>query len=161
MSYPKLIRLLMDKEFRKEEITKVNAKAMTKCRLRELDREYTLNEIAIISRAAPARALGLKHKGHLGIDADADITIYDDQADRELMFSAPRYVIKSGQMIIQNHEFKGDYSGRILHVVPSYDEKIAEIVRPFFEDYYSIEFDNYAVSDQYLHEHEIIPTLKQ
>ena len=161
MSYPKLIRLLMDKEFRKDEIAKVNQKAMNKCQLRELDREYTLNEIAIISRAAPARALGLKNKGHLGIGADADITIYDDQADRELMFSVPRYVIKSGEMIIENHEFIGDHTGRILHVEPKYDLQIAEKVRPFFEDYYSIEFDNYAVDDCYLHDHEIIPTLKQ
>jgi formylmethanofuran dehydrogenase subunit A len=161
MSYPKLIRLLMDKEFRKEEIAKVNQKAMNKCRLRELDREYTLNEIAIISRAAPARALGLKNKGHLGTGADADITIYDDHPDRELMFNTPRYVIKSGKMIIDNHEFTGDHTGRILHVEPKYDKQIAETVRPFFEDYYSIEFDNYAVSDHYLHDHEIIPTVKQ
>jgi formylmethanofuran dehydrogenase subunit A len=133
---------------------------MDKCHLRELDREYTLSEIAIISRAAPARALGLKNKGHLGTGADADITIYDDHADRELMFTTPRYVIKSGNMIIQDHEFKGDHIGKVLHVVPEYDTSIAETVRPFFEDYYSIEFDNYAVDDHYLHEHEIIPTLK-
>ena len=127
----------------------------------ETFREYTLNEIAIISRAAPARALGLKNKGHLGTGADADITIYDEHPDRELMFNTPRYVIKSGKMIIDNHEFTGDHTGRILHVEPKYDKQIAETVRPFFEDYYSIEFDNYAVSDHYLHDHEIIPTVKQ
>ncbi|MGH8120793.1 MAG: formylmethanofuran dehydrogenase subunit A [Gammaproteobacteria bacterium] len=159
MSYPKLIRLLMDRDFRNAEMAKVNQKALAKTRLKDLPREYTLNEIAIITRAAPARALGLKNKGHLGVGADADITIYDEQSDRELMFSTPRYVIKSGELIIQNHEFRGDYEGRILHVVPEYDPQIAETVRPFFEEYYSIEFDNYAVSDQYLHKHEIIPTL--
>ena len=31
-----------------------------------LDRQYTLSEIAIITRAGPARILGLKNKGHLG-----------------------------------------------------------------------------------------------
>jgi formylmethanofuran dehydrogenase subunit A len=161
MSYPKLIRLLMDKEFRREEIARVNQKAMAKTRLRDLDREYSLYEIAIISRAAPARALGLKNKGHLGTGADADITIYDEHADREQMFSTPRYVIKSGMMIIQDHEFIGDHEGRLLHVVPQYDAQIAETVRPFFEDYYSIEFDNYAVSDEYLHAHEVIPSLNK
>ncbi len=158
MNYPKLIRLLMDKEFRKEEIARVNQKAMDKCQLKDFDREYTLNEIAIITRAGPARALGLKNKGHLGIGADADVTIYDNQEDKELMFSAPRYVIKSGEMIIHNHEFKGDHIGRVLHVAPGYDETIAEKVRTFFEEYYSIEFDNYAVDDHYLHDHEIIRT---
>jgi len=158
MSYPKLIRLLMDREFRREEIEKVNRKAINKTQLRDLDREYTLNEIAIISRAGPARALGLKNKGHLGPGADADITIYDDMEDREMMFNAPRYVIKSGQMIIRNHEFVGDHIGKVLHVAPAYDETIADTVRPFFENYYSIEFDNYAVDDHYLHDHEIIET---
>ncbi|HSR63668.1 MAG TPA: formylmethanofuran dehydrogenase subunit A, partial [Gammaproteobacteria bacterium] len=158
MCYPKLIRLLMDREFRREEIEKVNQKAINKTQLKDLDREYSLNEIAIISRAGPARALGLKNKGHLGPGADADVTIYDDMKDREMMFNAPRYVIKSGQMIIRDHEFVGDHFGKILHVAPAYDETIAETVRPFFENYYSIEFDNYAVGDQYLHDHEIIET---
>ena len=77
------------------------------------------------------------------------------------MFNAPRYVIKSGVSNISNHDFCEDYSGRILHVAPDYDETIVDSIRPFFEDYYSIEFDNYAVNDSYLHEHEVIPTKNQ
>ena len=41
-----------------------------------LSREYSLSEIAIVTRAGPARLLGLRHKGHLGVGADADITVY-------------------------------------------------------------------------------------
>ncbi len=156
-SYPKLIRLLMDREFRRQEIAKVNQRAIGKTVLPDLDREYSLNEIAIITRAGPARALGLANKGHLGPGADADITVYDENPDRELMFSAPRYVLKSGNLIIENHEFCADFSGRTLHIAPAYDESIVPSVRQFFESYYSIEFDNYAVDDSYLHEHEIIP----
>ncbi len=55
----------MDKEFRKEEIKLVNKKAIRKTILPDLEREYSLNEIAIITRAGPARALGLSNKGHL------------------------------------------------------------------------------------------------
>ncbi len=156
MSYPKLIRLLMDSSFRKEEMKKVNQKALDKTGLRDLDREYTLNEIAIITRAGPARALNLSNKGHLGAGADADITIYDDQKDREAMFNAPRYVIKSGRSIIHNHEFIADHIGKLLHCSPDYDIGIEQIVQPFFEDYYSIEFANYAVDEHYLHDHEVI-----
>ncbi len=156
-SYPKLIRLLMDREFRKQEIARVNKRAIGKTVLPDLDREYSLNEIAIITRAGPARALGLKNKGQLGPGADADITIYEENPDRELMFSTPRYVIKSGNLIIDNHEFCADFSGRTLHIAPAYDESIVPSVRQFFESYYSIEFDNYAVDDSYLHEHEIVP----
>ncbi len=160
MSYPKLIRLLMDKEFRHEEMKTVNQKALDKTQLRDLQREYTLNEIAIITRAGPARALNLKNKGHLGVGADADITVYDDLEDKEAMFNAPRYVIKAGNNIIANHEFIGDHIGKVLHTTPEYDADIEKIVQPFFEDYYSIEFANYAVSDHYLHDHEVIAPIK-
>jgi formylmethanofuran dehydrogenase subunit A len=159
MMYPRLIRLLMDREFRNEEIAKVNQKAIAKTILKDNPaREYTLNEIAIITRAGPARLLGLKNKGHLGIGADADITIYDELDNKEQMFNAPRYVIKDGCLIIEDHEMRADYSGRLLHAAPEYDPDIEQIIRPFFEDYYSIRFDNYAVADTYLHRHEVVST---
>ena len=157
-SYPKLIKLLMDKGFRHEEMKRVNQKALDNCSLREQEREYTLNEICIITRAGPARALGLDCKGHLGIGADADITIYDEMEDKELMFNAPRYVIKAGIQIIEDHEFRNDTIGKLFHITPQYDKKIEEVVQPFFESYYSIEFENYAVDDRYLHDHQIIAT---
>ena len=47
-----------------------------------LAREYTLDEIAIVTRAGPARLLGLTHKGHLGVGADADVTVYARDAGR-------------------------------------------------------------------------------
>ncbi|MGB1800742.1 MAG: formylmethanofuran dehydrogenase subunit A [Gammaproteobacteria bacterium] len=157
-SYPKLIKLLMDKAFRYEEMKRVNQKALDNCSLRDLEREYTLNEIAIITRAGPARALGLDCKGHLGVGADADITIYDEMEDKEMMFNAPRYVIKAGICIIEDHEFRNDTIGKLFHIAPEYDKKIEGVVQPFFESYYSIEFDNYAVDDCYLHDHQIIAT---
>ena len=158
MSYPKLIRLLMDGEFRREQIKRVNQRAIRKTVLLDnLEREYTLSEIAIITRAGPARLLGLSRKGHLGVGADADITIYEEQADKEQMFSAPRYVIKDGVLIIEDHEFRTDHAGRILHVRPEYDPQIEQTIRPFFEDYYTIQFDNYAVPEGYLDHHEAIP----
>ena len=40
-----------------------------------------LSEIAIITSAGPARALGLKQKGHLGVGADGDVTIYSAKPD--------------------------------------------------------------------------------
>ena len=80
-------------------------------------------------------------------------------ADKEAMFNAPRYVIKSGALIIEDHEFRRDYYGKLLHTEPGYDESITAEVRPFFENYYSIEFPNYAVDDSYLHDHEVIATV--
>ena len=56
-----------------------------------------------------------------------------------------------------DHEFSGDHTGKLLHISPRYDSKIEESIQPFFADYYSIEFANYAVDDCYLHDHELIP----
>ena len=160
-NYPKLIRLLMDKDFRNEQAGNVNQKAIANTNLLDIDREFTMQEIAIISRAAPAKLLGLSKKGHIGIGADADVTIYDEMEDREAMFNAARYVIKSGELFINNHEFCSDLDGRIMHVAPEYDKAIEDKIRPFFEDYYTIQFDNYAVDDDYVHGAEIIPTTSQ
>ena len=159
MNYPRLIRLLMDRTFRNEQIGLENQKAIRKTvLLDDLDREYSLQEIAIVTRAGPAKLLGLRNKGQLGVAADADVTIYEEHDDKEQMFSAPRYVIKDGQLIIEDHEFRSDHEGRLLHVAPEYDPEIEQAIRPFFEDYYTIEFNNYAVNDSYLHRHETIST---
>jgi formylmethanofuran dehydrogenase subunit A len=159
MSYPRLIRLLMDRQFRLEQVRSVNQKAMAQTVLPDgLEREYTLREIAIITRAGPAKLLGLRHKGHLGVGADADITIYMENDDKEEMFSTPRYVFKDGHLIVEDGEFRMDLEGRILHIAPDYDPKIEQVIRPFFEDYYSIQFENYAVGEQYLHQHQVVPT---
>ena len=162
MSYPKLIRLLMDREFRKEEMAKVNQKALDNSGLRDCqEREYSLYEIAIITRAGPARLLGLTSKGHLGVGADADITIYEEDGDKEKMFSTPRYVIKDGELIIEDHEFRADTEGRVLHVAPDYDPDIEQVIEPFFEDFYTIQFANYPVDIDYLHHHQVVPTAHQ
>jgi len=162
MSYPRLIRLLMDAEYRKAEMAKVNQQALEHSGLRDCQsREYSLYEIAIITRAGPARLLGLTQKGHLGAGADADVTIYDEDPDKEKMFSTPRYVIKDGELVIEDHEFRVDHQGRLFHVAPDYDSGIEKVIQPFFEDYYTIEFRNYPVADRYVHAHQTIPTAPQ
>jgi formylmethanofuran dehydrogenase subunit A len=160
MTYPALIRLLMDREYRKQQMAHVNQLALDHSGLRDcMDREYSLYEIAIITRAGPARLLGLADKGHLGVGADADITIYEENADKEAMFSAPRYLIKDGELVIEDHEFRAEHEGRILHVAPGYDSAIEQVIEPFFEDYYSIRFANYPVHESYLHHHQLVPTV--
>jgi formylmethanofuran dehydrogenase subunit A len=162
MSYPKLIRLLMDREFRKAEMAKVNQAAIENSGLRDcMAREYSLYEIAIITRAGPARLLGLTEKGHLGVGADADITIYEEHEDKERMFSTPRYVIKDGQLIIEDHEFRTDTEGKVFYVSPDYDPGIEQVIQPFFEDFYTVQFANYPVNLSYLPHGQAVPTAHQ
>src|ERR671931_2103741 len=151
LSYPRLIRLLMDREFRNEQIRRVNRRAMKRTvLLDDLYREYTLEEIAIITRAGPARLLGLRDKGHLGVGADADITIYDDRDDREAMFAAPRYVIKDGRPVVEDGELRDAGPGHLLRVGAEYDASIEPTLERLFEDRYSVQFASYPVQEPWL-----------
>jgi formylmethanofuran dehydrogenase subunit A len=143
----------MDRDFRNEQIGRVNKQAMKRTvLLDDLDREYTLEEIAIITRAGPARLLGLTDKGHLGVGADADITIYDDRPDREEMFAAPRYVIKDGHAVVEDGELReaGRVGGNLLRVGAEYDPSIEPTLEALFEDRYSVRFSSYPVREPWL-----------
>jgi formylmethanofuran dehydrogenase subunit A len=144
--YPELIRLLRDAEYRKECVKKLPPKAQKRIVLADLDRQYTLSEIAIITSAGPARALGLAQKGHLGVGADADITLYEENPAGGLMFAHPRYVIKGGDIVVEEGEIRAVNQGRQFLVHPAFDEGIEEYLRPLFEKVYTIAFDNYPVA---------------
>ena len=153
LSYPKLIRLLMDRAFRDDQIGRANRRAIRRTALLDgLDREYTLNEIAIITRAAPARRLGLSDKGHLGIGADADVTIYHDRADREEMFATPRYVIKDGEVVVEEGELRRVDEGMLLSCRPGFDPEVERVLEPLFGERYTMSFEHYPVRDPALRE---------
>jgi formylmethanofuran dehydrogenase subunit A len=146
LSYPALIQLLMDRGARDERLKQVNPKLLAGSALADgLTREYTLNEIAIITRAAPARLLGLKHKGHLGPGADADITIYDREADIAKMFATPRYVLKAGTLVVEEGQLRRAPAGRRLRLQPQYDDALLPDLRRHFEAYSTVAFENYPV----------------
>jgi formylmethanofuran dehydrogenase subunit A len=148
LSYPALIQLLMDRAVRDERIKQINPKLLAGSPLADgLAREYTLNEIAIITRAGPARLLGLQHKGHLGPGADADVTVYSSNADLVQMFSAPRYVLKAGEMVVEEGQLRRAPAGRRLHVRPGYDEALLPDLRRHFEAYSTVSLENYPVRD--------------
>ena len=153
LSYPKLIRLLMDRAFRDDQIGRANQRAIRRTALHDgLDREYSLNEIAIITRAAPARRLGLRDKGHLGIGADADVTIYHDRADREEMFATPRYVIKGGEVVVEEGDLRRSEDGVLLSSRAAFDPEVTRVLEPLFGDRYTVAFERYPVRDPALRE---------
>ena len=119
------------------------ARALRRILLPELDRQYSLDEIAIITSAGPARALGLPQKGHLGVGADADVTIFNDSKDVAQMFAYPRYVIKGGEVVVEEGEIRKTVEGQGFLVRPAYDEKVEDYIRPLFQKYYTMSFDNY------------------
>jgi formylmethanofuran dehydrogenase subunit A len=153
LSYPKLIRLLMDRAFREDQIGRANQRAIRRTALLDgVDREYTLNEIAIITRAAPARRLGLRDKGHLGVGADADVTIYHDRADREEMFATPRYVIKGGELAVEDGDLRRADDGLLLSSRAEFDPGIGDVLEPLFGERYTVAFEHYPVREPALRE---------
>jgi formylmethanofuran dehydrogenase subunit A len=155
--YPEIIHLLMNADFRKERVKKLPPKALRRIVLADLDRQYTLYEIAIITSAGPARALGLKQKGHLGVGADADLAIYHQNGDPQQVFGHPRYVIKGGQVVVEEGDIRDTVEGRQFIVQPAYDPAIEDFLRPLFQQFYTVSFENYPVELQRLEHAAVQP----
>lgn len=146
-SYPHLIRLLMDKSFRNEAFAKLNLDAQAMSNLPSLTREYSLYEIAIMTRAGAAKLIGLNDRGHLGIDAAADITVYTEQADYEKMFARPDYVFKDGELVVKDGKVVKVVWGATHVTKPTFDINVEADLKKYFEKYHTIQIDNFKISN--------------
>jgi len=147
LAYPQIIALLMDRTRRADAIARLPRRVRETTVLDQLQREYTLEEIAIITRAAPAKMLGLTRKGHLGPGADADITIYSPQKDIEKMFELPCFVLKGGEVLIEQGEIRRCSEGVTWSTAPEFDRDLVPSIRDWFESSYTIQFRNYAIDN--------------
>ena len=146
-SYPHLIKLLMNRSFRNDAFSIIHQDAQKMSNLASMDREYSLYEIAIMTRAAPAKILGLSDHGHLGENATANVTIYRKQEDVERMFAKPVLVFKNGVLVVRDGEVVETVKG-VTHVVkPEYDMSIEKSLSKYFEDYQTISLPNFKISD--------------
>ena len=165
VKYPEIIGLLMSREYREREFATVHAGTAKRVVLPALDRELTFDEIAVMTRAGQARALGLleRGKGHLGIGAEADIAVYPIVPDKidpsrqyaEIIrgFAQTKYTFKGGVMISRDDEILADNQNRMFWCSPkvpkAYDmDNDPELIRTF-ERYYSIRKENYPVDEAY------------
>jgi formylmethanofuran dehydrogenase subunit A len=146
-TYPHLIRLLMDRGFRNDMLQKINPDAAAMSILPTIAREYTLDEIAILTRAGPARSLGLVNRGHLGVGASADITVYRDDANREAMFTTPEYVFKDGEVIVKDGKVVKVVHGATHVVRPHYDRSIEAPLEDYFSRFHTVAKDNFKLAD--------------
>jgi formylmethanofuran dehydrogenase subunit A len=151
-SYPQLVRLLMDRGYRDECLAQIHPAARKATLLGGIVREYTLREIAIMTRAAPARSLGLADRGHLAVGALADVVVYRPQADIEAMFRAPAHVFKSGVEVARDGAILAAPSGATQVVRPEYDRIIETRLRRFFDDHMTTGFDHFALGEDELGE---------
>jgi formylmethanofuran dehydrogenase subunit A len=115
--------------------------------LASIEREYSLYEIAIVTRAGPARSLGLTELGHLGAGARADVAVYEDHPDRERMFATPRLVFKAGELIVRDGRVIATPDGATHVVRVAYDRSIERIVGEYFARYMTVSPGHLAVAD--------------
>jgi len=146
-SYPHLIRLLMDKGFRNEAFAKLNLDAQAMSNLTSLTREYSLYEIAIMTRAGAAKLIGLNDRGHLGVGAGADITVYTDQPDREAMFAKPDFVFKDGELVVKEGKVVKVVWGATHTTKPIFDISVEKYLSNYFDKYHTIQLDNFKIVD--------------
>lgn len=151
-SYPHLIRLLMDRSFRNDMLATIHPEAQKMTTLASIDREYTLNEIAIMTRAGAARIIGLKDRGALSPGNFADITVYTENADRQAMFAKPDYVFKDGELVVKDGEVVKVTWGTTHIVKPEYDLSIEKDLKPYFDQYLTMKMGNFTISDDEISE---------
>lgn len=155
--YPKIIAWLMSKKAREKTMSTIHKAASQRGAVATLDREYTLGEIATITRASTAKALDLKNKGHLGVGADADVAIYDfDENHIQRSFSRTRYTIKDGVVVSRGGEITASPLGR-TYWVDAHGE-ITDEVREAFPKFYTVTLENYPVQDAYIPRPEVVET---
>jgi len=147
-SYPHLIRLLMDRSFRNEAFAKLNLDAQAMSNLNSLNREYSLYDIAIMTRAGAAKLIGLNDRGHLSVGAGADITVYTDQANREAMFAKPDYVFKDGELVVKDGKIVKVVWGTTHTTKPSFDIGVEKDLKDYFNQYHTMQLDNFKINDE-------------
>jgi len=164
VNYPEVVALLMSRAKRDEELASLHELASKRSSLPSIEKEMDWNEIAIVTRAAPARILGLPEKGHLGIGADGDVTVYDlnptevdpskDHKKVKDAFAKAKYTIKAGEVVVRDGEITAVPQGRTYWVDASVQEEHAARVQADliekFAKYYSIQMSNYMVQDAYV-----------
>lgn len=161
--YPRIIAWLMSKESRNKFSSELHKALDSRSIIQTLDREMDLYEIATITRAGQAKALGMANKGHLGAGANGDVAVFDinpenldtrDYMGIEKAFGGTAYTIKDGQIGVKDGEIVKVINGRTMYVDAKVDSSLArDVLKDIeykFKRYYSVNMANYPVQEGYL-----------
>ena len=168
-TYPKIFTWYLSKKARDKLFNRINKKARKRSLLSTIDRELSLYELAIVTRAGQAKALGLKNKGHLGIGADADISIYNlnpevtdpstEITKTKEAFEKAAYTVKAGEIVVKNGNIVKEVFGKThwVNVETSMPHDINDDIKKKFKDYWTVEYENYPIQEGFLHSPAPIP----
>ena len=132
-AYPDLFALLMSRDVRAQWLERLPAEALAVTTLASLTREYSWGEIATMTRAAPARLLGLKDRGHLAPGARADVAIYRPGADLAKTFRHATRVYKDGDCVVKDGELTHYRFGRALRLAPEPDAAMTRRLADYYD----------------------------
>jgi formylmethanofuran dehydrogenase subunit A len=144
-TYPDLLALLMSRDLRAQWLAEMPHSVAEMTSLASIAREYTLAEIATMTRAAPARLLGLADRGHLGPGARADVAVYADDKDRARMFRDAHLVFKDGDLVVRDGEVTHYRAGRTLTARPEFDRGIERRLDAYYDEVYRAPRDLFVV----------------
>ena len=140
-AYPDLFALLMDRDLRAQWLSRIPSEAVMMTILPSLTREYTFYEIATMTRAAPARLLGLADRGHLGVGARADVALYRPGKDLAAMFRSAARVYKDGELVVRDGAVTHYRFGRSLQVAPEVDAAMKRRMASYYDAHYGLPSD--------------------
>jgi formylmethanofuran dehydrogenase subunit A len=145
--YPQLFELLMRRDARNEMAAGLSRSALALSTLASIEREYTFEEIATMTRAAPARLLGLHDRGHLGRGAIADIAVYRKDASIAKMLGRAAYVFKNGDLVVKDGEITHYRWGRALRLDPPTDSAMVRRLEDYHQSRYGLSLDWFTFPD--------------
>ncbi len=149
-TYPEIFPLIMSRDARAEAIARLPPEAVAMTTLPSIAREYTFGEIAIMTRAAPAKLLGLKDRGHLGDGALADIAVYSPGADIAKTFRFAHLVFKDGDLVVRDGRVTHYRWGKALKVNPGYDKAIDRRLADYYDHHFGASRDLFAIKERLL-----------
>jgi formylmethanofuran dehydrogenase subunit A len=167
--YPRVYSWLMSKKVRDEFLHsfKTADKVIDATYIAEIDRELSLYELAQMTRAGPAMALGLrKDYGGLAPGMNADIAIYNIDPDKfpstgpeiEKAFANVAYFFKDGKICVEDGKVvdMGHKHTFWVDVKVPENKQVIHDIREKFLKYYSLNEGNYPVPESYApHQHII------
>jgi formylmethanofuran dehydrogenase subunit A len=149
-TYPEIFALIMSRDARAEAIARLPQEAVAMTTLPSIAREYSFGEIAIMTRAAPAKLLGLKDRGHLGEGALADIAVYSPSAGIANMLRFAHLVFKDGDLVVRDGRVSHYRWGKALKVNPGYDQAIDRRLATYYDRHFGTSRDLFAIKEHLL-----------
>ena len=158
---PEIATWLVNKSARDDFMKDMNGEFLKDNPLINNNNILTFNEFVILTRASPAKSLGLGSiKGNLGVGSDADLNILNinindidlskDSNGFKTTLSNIEYVIKAGNIIKEQEKIDLSHQGKIFwsQGKPEKEDKslIMKSKKDFYQKYGSIFYDSLKIS---------------